>query len=139
MAKKKRSLISKYEDEYPQMLIEHMAKGYSFESFAGEVGVCVSTLRTWAKEHPEFKGAKEIAFEKCRLKWESIGIDHILNLNKKGVSKSLNSSVWIFNMKNRFPKEWKEKRPGEEDQVNINISLADKLAKARARANKKDS
>ena len=136
----KAGALTKYNKKYCEELIDHMESGLSFESFAGTIRVCRKTLYNWEKEHDDFKRAKGIATELCRIFWEKLGRDHIINLtsSKKGESKSksLNSSVWIFNMKNRFPQEWREKQPGEEDQININLSLAEEVAKARARAKK---
>lgn len=131
---------SKYKPEFEQLLIEHMSKGYSFESFQVIAGVCEDTLHDWVKKHPGWKEAKTKAFAACLLFWERLGIDHILNESQsfgegQSQSKSLNGSVWIFNMKNRF--KWRDRQKDETDPVNINLTLADKLAKARARSGKK--
>lgn len=134
---------SKYKPEYCQMLIDHMSQGLSFESFAAVINISRDTLFEWSKEHDDFSYSKKIAFDNCQLFWEKLGIDNILNVSEsesfgegqsKSSSKSLNASAWIFNMKNRF--KWKDKQPDEVDQVNINFTLAEKLAKARARAEK---
>lgn len=125
-----------YLPEHCQTLIEHMAKGYSYESFAGVVGTCKQTLYNWEKAHAEFLDAKKEAIEKCRLFWERIGIDHVVNISEESKTdegdtfkstKSLNASVWIFNMKNRFPQEWREKQPGEDAPAAVvnNITLSD--------------
>jgi len=89
-----------------------MKQGLSFESFGGVAGVARSTLYEWVKAHPEFKAAKEIGTEASRLWWENTGISGIWNESSRDPeggthSKSLNSSVWIFNMKNRFG--WRDK------------------------------
>lgn len=115
---------SDFKPEYCERLIEHMAEGLSFESFAGVIGTSRKTIYNWEKANPEFLHAKEIGTEKSRLFWESIGTEHILNSSESesttGVggsssSKSINASVWIFNMKNRFG--WRDKQPGEEDKT----------------------
>ncbi len=135
---------SKYKPEYCEQLIEHMEQGYSFDSFAGIVEVNIDTLYEWTKVHEEFSEAKKVAFSKCQVFWEKIGIDNILNKSETESfgknefttkSTSLNASAWIFNMKNRF--KWKDKQPDENDQININFTLAEKMAKARNRADKK--
>lgn len=111
---------TKYKSEYCEQLIEHMSKGLSYESFAGTAGVHRSVLYDWEDTYPEWKDAKETAFSKCLLFWERLGIDNILNVSESfgkegGTSKSLNGSVWIFNMKNRF--KWRDKQPDEIDTV----------------------
>jgi len=102
------------------MLIEHMEKGLSFEAFAGLVGVTKKTLYSWFEQNPDFLNAKEIGTARCRIFWEQLGIDHIVNKSDSehgggSSSRSLNASVWIFNMKNRFG--WRDKQPDEVDVV----------------------
>lgn len=100
---------SKYKEEYCQMLIDHMASGLSFESFAAVIDVNDDTLSEWAKVHPKFSDAKKTAFSKSLLFWEKLGLNNIHNVSlpNKG-SKSLNSTIWIFTMKNRFG--WRDKK-----------------------------
>lgn len=107
-----------YEETLCDKLMGHMAEGLSFESFAGTIGVSRDSLYEWAKVHPEFSDAKKVGTELGRLFWEKLGRDHILSEsesygnNQGGKSKSLNSAVYIFNMKNRFG--WRDKQPDEE-------------------------
>ena len=101
---------SKYKPEYDQMLIDHMASGLSYESFAGAVSVCDDTLREWEKVHPSFSASKKEGFAKNRIFWEKLGINHITHVDSKFESSpKLNSTVYIFNMKNRFPREWRDR------------------------------
>lgn len=116
---------TEYRPEYCQALIEHMEKGLSFEAFAGALGVAKQTLYNWEKLFPEFVDAKEIGIGRARIFWENLGINHVVNQSEsfgQGVSqsKSLNASVWIFNMKNRF--QWRDKQPDEVDVVVNNVS-----------------
>lgn len=107
---------SKYKLEYCEMLIEHMSKGLSFESFAGLVSVSRESLYEWQKVHPEFSDTVKEAKEKCRLFWEQQGIEGLYSTTeydekgKPSSSKSINASVWIFNMKNRFRDQWHDKQ-----------------------------
>lgn len=128
---------TKYNDEYPEMLIRHMEEGLSVESFAGIIRVHKSTIYDWFEEHEEFNDAREIGSNLSRLYWEKIGRDNVLNFSERdnsgnSSSRSLNAATWIFNMKNRFG--WREKHPEENDSININLTLAERVAKARARA-----
>lgn len=88
---------SKYKPEYCQLLIDHCAKGYSYDAFAGSVGVDVDTLYEWEKVHAEYSEAKKIAWSKSRHFWENIGLHGMT-----GKIPGFVSAVWIFNMKNRF-------------------------------------
>ncbi len=116
---------SKYKPEYCDELLAHMEKGFSYESFAGHIGVSKQTIYTWEQQHPEFLDAKEVGIEKSRIFWESVGINHIVNTSNsfgegQSESRSLNASVWIFNMKNRF--KWRDKQPDETDVVVNNVT-----------------
>lgn len=99
---------TKYRPEYCEMLKEHMSKGYSFESFGAIVKSHKDTLYNWTKLFPEFSDAKKEAFELNRLFWEDQGLKGLweeTEYDEKGKplkTKKLNSTVWIFNMKNRF-------------------------------------
>lgn len=129
MARKKIHGLSKYKPEYCEKLIEHMESGYSYQSFAGVVRVNKDTLYEWEKTHPEFSEAKNIGVELGRIFWEKLGIEHILSTSKPRLgSKSINATVWIFNMKNRFG--WKG---NSDNATTVNISLKEKMEKARKR------
>jgi hypothetical protein len=99
--KTERKLTSAYwkpfKPEYCEQLIDHMAEGYSFEAFCGKIGVAKQTAYTWVKQHAEFAEAKEIGFEKNRLFWEHKGIEGLWG----DKDSRFNSTVWVFNMKNR--------------------------------------
>ena len=111
---------SAYKPEYCNMLIDHMATGLSFESFAGLVRASKQTIYDWCSNNKEFLDAKEIGFELNRLFWEKLGRDHITHTDSKFESTpKLNSSVYIFNLKNRFPKEWRD-RTEVKQEVKIN-------------------
>lgn len=90
---------SKYKPEYCELLIKEMSRGFSFEAVAGLLEVNVDTLYEWVKKHKEFSDAKKIAFGRNRYFWEKIGIDNIKNIYQ---GDNLNTTLWIFNMKNRF-------------------------------------
>lgn len=123
---------SKYKPEYCQELIEHMRQGFSFESFAGLTMVNVDTLYEWTKVHQDFSDAKKTGFDLSRLFWEKIGIDNILNTSENfgegagSKSQSINSTVYIFNLKNRFPKEWRDRQEIDSNiKQQIEVSTVD--------------
>ena len=104
---------NEFKDEYCQMVIDHMAEGLSFESFAAVVKCCKQTLYNWAKDFPQFLDAKNKGFEESRLFWEKMGI----NIAKSGEG---NSTAFIFNMKNRFREDWNDKQEIEHSGNQIN-------------------
>lgn len=107
-----------FKNEYCQQLIDHMATGLSFEAFAGAISVTKDTLYDWCEKFPDFSYAKQTGTQKSRMFWEKLGVDHIINSTETiregkdqiSTSKSLNAAVWIFNMKNRFRDEWRDKQ-----------------------------
>lgn len=92
---------TKYKPEYCDQLIEHMAKGYSFETFGAAVGVARSSVYEWLKNQ-EFSDAKKEGLMQCQLFWERMGIG-----GATGRIKGFNVGCWVFNMKNRFG--WRDK------------------------------
>ena len=95
--------VTLYKEEYCERLIDWMAKGMSFESFAGEVGASKQTIYDWVDRRPEFAEAKRLAFDKCRVFWEKLMI-----AGAAGKIKNFNATMVIFNMKNRFKDEWRD-------------------------------
>lgn len=105
---------SSYKPEYCAMLIKHMKRGLSFESFSAVIGVCRDTLFAWSSETnnsfiPAFSDAKKKAFAENLLFWEKLGIDGLWGSK----DCSFNSTVWIFNMKNRH--RWRDRQEIELD------------------------
>lgn len=98
MTKRPMGRPSKYREEFCDLLIEHMAKGLSFESFAGTQRVSRAVLYNWEEMHPEFLDAKKIGLEMNRLWWEKQGIDGLWT-HENG--PKFNTGLWIFNMVNR--------------------------------------
>lgn len=143
MAKKKKDIITvnaikeetrgrptEYRPEYCQLLLAHLSEGLSFESFAAVVDVCKQTIYSWLEKFPEFADAKARGFEKNRLFWERLGRDNIINESwHQAGSRSLNATVWIFNMKNRFPDEWRDKKEIS-GQVNTGTDLSGLMTRA---------
>ena len=101
------------------MLIDFMSKGFSFEAFAGHIGVAGQTIYTWTDKHPEFLEAKKEAFEKSRVFWESAAIEGLWN---QPGEKTLNNAAWVFNMKNRFG--WTDRREVQSTNENKTVLLA---------------
>jgi hypothetical protein len=100
---KKTGHPTKYKPEYCQMLIDHMAAGFSYETFAAVVKVCDDTLREWEKKNKEFSASKTVAFIRNKYFWEQAGIDGM-----KGKITNFNATSFVFNMKNRFG--WRDKK-----------------------------
>ena len=135
---------TKYLPEYDERLIEHMAKGLSFESFAGELQVAIKTLYNWAEANPSFAAAKEVGFARCRVWWENLGQkiargvsdDHVLTKELERETPdgtttervygpaTPNAATWYANMKNRFGWRDKTELSGDPDRPVVLADMA---------------
>lgn len=86
-----------YDPKFCDLLLEHMAQGFSFESFAGVIGVCKKTLYNWTntKEYAPFLHAKDRGSELCRLWWEKLGIQGVQGLGPRVLSKESEEAVEV--------------------------------------------
>lgn len=91
-----------YKNEYCQQLVDHMAEGFSFETFAATIDCNRDTLYEWCKVHKEFSDAKKDGMDKSQIYFEKLGKAAML-----GKIEGFSASVWIFSMKNRF--RWQDK------------------------------
>lgn len=95
---------SKYKEEYPEMLYNHMASGFSFESFGGVVRACRDTLYEWCKVHDAFSYAKKEGQLASQLCWEKLML-----AGTTGDIPKFSAATAIFTMKCRFG--WKDEQP----------------------------
>lgn len=93
-----------YRIEYCIKLIEHMSMGFSYDSFAGKIGVAVTTLKNWESAHPEWVQAKAEGHAARLLHWEGIALGHVTGAVKA------NPAALIFALKNAFPENYKDKQ-----------------------------
>lgn len=97
MSSNKGGRPTKYKKEYCEMLVNHMAKGLSFESFGGEIDVWKEALYNWVKRYPEFSNAKDRGHLKGLLFMEKIG-----QAATMGKIPGFNYRPWLMKMKNSF-------------------------------------
>lgn len=93
---------TKYDPAYCDMLEPHFDEGFSYESFAGVVGVSKQTLYDWEKAYPEFLDAKKSNEAKSQLVWEK-------RLNSLAKTGEGNATAIIFGLKNRASDSWRDK------------------------------
>ena len=110
------------------MLIEHMAKGNSFWSFAADVDASFEALSNWTQQHPEFREAKETGVakllkfdEQLNLAGSSGQLKRISKVetitdeegNKRTITHqeaaTFAQTYRIFLMKNRYPRLYRDK------------------------------
>ena len=122
---------TKYKEEYCQKLIDHMAEGYSFDSFAGIVDVNIDTLYEWAKVHADFSDAKSIGTAKSMAWWEKIGRMGMIN-----EIPFFNDRIWRLNMINRFRSQWSD---GTKNENNDKVKQEIVVRYANRRTNSTDT
>ena len=97
-----------YDPTYCDKVIELGREGASKAEMAHALGCSRPTMDAWAAAHPEFLYALKEALENAQGWWESQGRKATF-----GAAPGFNATSFIFNMKNRFPKDWKDKQEVE--------------------------
>ena len=120
--------------ELAKQYCEHLSQGLSKQSF---VECCYKTIESRIEKEPDVFQSEKREIEKSlrasRLWWETVGKDNILN--KKQMTKdqdgntvlvetSLNAAAWIFNMKNRFKEEWRDKQEIETTPSTLTVTIS---------------
>lgn len=85
---------SSYKKEYCEKIVEFMKEGKTVTQFAAAHYIPRSTIYYWAKHHPEFKEALEMAHEVSQAWWEDAFGDAAL-----GKREGVIPSMMIFKMK----------------------------------------
>lgn len=119
--------------ELAKKYCEHLSQGLSKQSF---VECCYKTIESRIEKEPDVFQTEKREIDKSlrasRLWWESIGKDNILNSettikdsdgNFQTVKTSINAPIWIFNMKNRFKDEWKDKQEVETTPSTLTVRI----------------
>lgn len=99
-----------YEPDFCARVIELGKEGASKAEMAADLGCARSTFTLWEETHAEFSGAVKHAVDLSQAWWEKNG-----RLATFGGTEGFNATSFIFNMKNRFPADWKDKV--EQDQT----------------------
>lgn len=107
---------SKYDPSFCDQVIASGAEGKTLAEMADDLDIDRSTLADWTERHEEFSRAVKRGLEKAQAWWERNG-----RLATFGGIEGYNSTSFIFNMKNRFKDEWREKVETEHSgQVTVN-------------------
>lgn len=100
--KEKFRLKALFDERFGIKLVEHMANGLSYQSFAGAIGVSKRVLERW-EENEDWILWKERAVAQGLLYWEKM-------LHDATTKEALaDAKLMIFKLKNMFPEEYKEK------------------------------
>lgn len=97
-----------YKPEYCDKVIELGRSGASKAEMAHAIGISRNTLDNWADANPEFLRAVKESQSFSQGWWESEGRKATF-----GGTPGFNATSFIFNMKNRFAADWKDKQEVE--------------------------
>lgn len=95
---------SKYDPAMCERVIELARTGASKAEMALELGIVYSTFDVWQNDNPDFSEAVREAEKISQGWWEKQG-----RLATFGGCEGFNATSFIFNMKNRFKDDWREK------------------------------
>lgn len=101
-----------YDPAHCDTVVELAENGLSFTELAVELGVARSTLYLWREQHPAFSDALEKAREKS-MSWYSKTFrgQHLpVNLETGETMPPANIAGVIFQAKNQFPDDYKDRR-----------------------------
>src|SRR5690606_39606725 len=90
-----------------------------------EMDICFETLNEWRKEKTDFSEAIKKAIRHSQGWWERLG--------RVGASgqHEINPTVYIFNMKNRFKDDWRDKQEIDNNHKVEVIELQTKFEKSK--------
>jgi hypothetical protein len=124
---------SRFNDAIKEKIIDLAEKGKTNEQIADIIGVHVRTIENWQGKHPDLlwaiKEAKQIADDlvEASLFSRAVGYSHpeqkvFQNMGEIITHETIKQyppdpTAMIFWLKNRQPKRWREKQPGEDDKT----------------------
>jgi hypothetical protein len=109
---------SKYDPSFCDRVIELAATGASKAEIALDLDIAYSTFDVWQNEIPEFSEAVKRAERISQGWWEKQG-----RIATFGGVDGFNSTSYIFNMKNRFKADWRDKVE-QEQSGNVTYTIA---------------
>lgn len=113
---------SKYDPAMCEKVIAFGAEGMGVCEMADELGIHYETFMAYRDKHPDFSEAVKAALRKSQAWWERKGRQATF-----GGTEGFNATSFIFNMKNRFSDDWKDKRETEHSG-DIGVRKAEELS-----------
>jgi hypothetical protein len=108
---------TKYKPEFCAKVVELASHGKGLATIARELGVMRETMWRWGNDKPEFCNALKRAYEAGLSWWEEQG-----RIATFGEVPGFNSTAYIFQMKNRFKDDWRDKHEIDQN-VNGEITI----------------
>ena len=110
---------SKYKKAFCDVVLQVGEEGGTLIEMAEACDVHRETIREWQEKHPEFSDAVKRAEQKSQAWWVNVGKKATL-----GEVDNFNATSFIFNMKNRFREDWRDRH--EVDNTSSDGSMTPK-------------
>lgn len=95
---------TKYDPALCETVLSVGESGGTLAAMAEACDIHRETLNEWLKIHPEFSDAVKRGLQKAQVLWEEKGMKGAF-----GELDGFNATGFIFNMKNRFKDDWRDK------------------------------
>lgn len=112
------------------LILEMGEQGKSKMQMAAAAGVDRHTLNIWADKYPELSTTIKQAVNASQAWWEDIGQNMA---SGSGLGSAGNATSYIFQMKNRFKEDYRDK---QEIEHSGSVGIADRINRARKRTAK---
>lgn len=100
---------TKYKPEMCDKIVELGKIGASKHEMAMELDISIDTFMVWQTENKQFSEAVKQAIDLSQAWWEKNG-----RIATFGGCDGFNATSFIFNMKNRFKDDWRDKQESEQ-------------------------
>lgn len=95
---------TKYKPEICSRVVDMGKYGASKAEMALELDIDYTTFLAWQEKHEEFSKAVKRAENNSKGWWERLGRQSAV-----GEVENFNATSYIFNMKNRFKEDWRDR------------------------------
>ena len=99
----RRGRPTKYDPAMCDRVVECGAQGMGKCEMAEELGITYTSFETYQQQHPEFLEAVKTALRKSQAWWERKGRQATFD------AQGFSATSYIFQMKNRFKDDWRDK------------------------------
>ena len=114
---------TKYKPEFCDVVVQAGREGKTKAEMAADLDIDRGTLNEWCEAHPDFSRAVKLGLDYAQAWWEGKG-----RLATFGGTDGFNATSYIFQMKNRFSDDWRDRQDvnhsGEITQKRITIHVA---------------
>lgn len=97
-----------YDPAMCDRVVECGREGMGVAEMAAEIGIARETFNVWRKDRPDFSDAVKEAVALSQAWWEKQG-----RMATFGAIDGFNATSYIFQMKNRFRDDWRDKHEME--------------------------